>query len=315
MRYLQPLLFAALSLISTASVCATTEQTVVADGVVRRFLVHVPNSLAQPNGSNQAVPLLFAFHGGNGDGKGMQGLTGFNAIAEREAFIVIYPDGLGKGWNDGRSTRVSTAHRDKVNDLAFFDAMLEQVSKLHKIDAQRIYATGISNGAIFSHYLAANRADKIAAIAPVVGGIADPFHQQFNPSEPVAVAVFQGTDDELVPYKGGKIVGRGFQDRGSVISTDAAVALWRKANGCHDRFDKQQLPDRDTGDGTRVESTHWRGCNKGATVSLFRIDGGGHTWPGGPQYAPQSMIGRVSKDIDSQTVWNALKTHQKTANR
>jgi polyhydroxybutyrate depolymerase len=98
---------------------------------------------------------------------------------------------------------VAQAHRDRIDDVAFFDAMLAAVAKDYPIDEKRVYAMGISNGGMFSHYLAAHRADKLAAIAPVVGGIADPFHRKFMPAGPVSVLISQGTKDPIVPYDGG----------------------------------------------------------------------------------------------------------------
>ncbi len=175
----------------------------------REYLLYVPAALP----TDRSVPLVFVFHGGNGEAKGTMNLSRFNDIADRENFIAVYPQGVGRSWNDGRTTKVSQAHRDNVDDLAFFDAMLEAVSREFRVDSDRVFATGISNGGIFSHYLAANRAQHIAAIAPIVGGIAEPFDQKFKPTEPVAVLIIQGSDDPLVPYSGGKIAGGDGKDR------------------------------------------------------------------------------------------------------
>ncbi len=273
----------------------------------REYLLHVPAGLP----AEQSVPLVFVFHGGSGTAAGTLGLSRFNAVADREKFLVVYPQGIGRNWNDGRVTQDSQAHRDNVDDLAFCDALLTRLSGEHRIDARRVFATGISNGGIFSHYLAANRAEKIAAIAPIVGGIADPFHQRFQPAQPVSVLIIQGSDDPLVPYAGGKIAGGDGKDRGSVIATDATVKLWLQANGCGPDPEKSTLPDRDPKDGCRTEASLWKGGRDGSEVCLYRVDGGGHTWPGGAQYLPQRIIGRVTHDFDSQAIWDFFNRHPK----
>ena len=276
-------------------------------GLDRHFLLYTPASLPE----DQPVPVVFVFHGGNGEAKGTMNLSRFNAIAAMERFIVVYPQGVGKSWNDGRVTTVTQAHRDKVDDVAFFDAILERLTRDYRVDPRRVYVTGISNGGIFAHYLAAHRAGTIAAIAPVVGGIAEPFHKEFNPSHPVSVLMIQGTDDRFVPYDGGSVgIGRG-NDRGNVISTEGAAALWVRANGCQPEATEKVLPDRDPNDGCRVKAIIWSDGREGSEVWLYRVEGGGHTWPGGIQYLPKAIIGRVPHDINSQTIWDFFQAHPK----
>ncbi len=272
----------------------------------REFLVHVPANLG-----SSPVPLVFVFHGGNGQATGTMGLTGFSEVADKETFIVVYPQGIGRNWNDGRVTQVSEAHRDNVDDLAFFDALLAALTREYRVDTKRVYATGISNGAIFSHYLAANRAEKIAAIAPVVGGIATPFNKRFKPSQPVSVLMIQGTDDPLVPYNGGRIAGRERQDRGSIIGTDEAIRLWTRVNGCDSEPITKPLLDRDANDGCRSEEQRWTGGRGRTEVVLWKVQGGGHTWPSGPRYLPERLIGRVTRDFGSAEFWEFFESHPK----
>ena len=275
--------------------------------LTREYLLHVPADLPK----NTTVPLVFVFHGGNGQALGTMNLTKFNEVADREKFLVVYPQGIGRSWNDGRITQVSQAHRDNVDDLAFFDALLTEISKTHRVDAKRVFATGISNGGIFSHYLAENRAEKIAAIAPIVGGIAVPFNENFKPAQPVSVLIIQGANDPLVPYGGGKIAGGDRKDRGSVIATTETIKLWVAANGCAPSAAPSLLPDKDPKDECRTEVTQWKGGRGGSEVWLYRVQGGGHTWPGGLQYAPQFFIGKVTHDFGSGDIWEFFKAHPK----
>ncbi|HZZ27570.1 MAG TPA: PHB depolymerase family esterase [Pirellulales bacterium] len=287
----------------------TLEKTIAVDGRQRTYYLHVPPDLS----ADKPVPLVLVFHGGGGTALGMERyLSRFSKLADQEHFLVAYPEGIDKSWNDGRGDTSTAAARQNVDDLAFVMAMLAAIGQEHQIDPQRIYATGISNGAIFSNYLAANHADKIAAIAPVVGSIADPFYKQFKPSEPVSVFILQGTKDPLVPYNGG-LVGEGhLGDRCKVIATNETVKLWVQNNGCEPTAVEKSLPDVNPDDGCTIQQfTYGQGRN-GTEVVLYKIEGGGHTWPGGPQYFPKFLIGSVCRDIDgTQVIWDFFKAHPK----
>jgi polyhydroxybutyrate depolymerase len=271
----------------------------------RTFLLHVPPAL--PKG--KPVPLVLAFHGGGATGAGTERLTRFSDLADREGFLVAYPDGVGKNWYDGREMDATVAHKNKIDDVAFVNALIDAISKEHPVDPKRIYATGISNGGIFSHYLAANLPKRIAAIAPVVGGLADPFHQKFKPEKPVSVLIIQGKEDPLVPYDGGGVLGG---RRGKIVSTAAAVKKWVELNGCAGEPVVTKLPDRDPRDGCTVTRSTWAKGKDGTEVVLLAIDGGGHTWPSGPQYLPERTIGKVCRDFDgTEVIWEFFKSHPK----
>jgi polyhydroxybutyrate depolymerase len=275
------------------------------DGRQRTYLLHVPDGLHE----NEPVPLVFVFHGGGGTGSGMVSLTEFDKLSDREEFVVVFPDGVGNSWNDGRQNLASEAYLLNVDDVGFVDAMVETISLEFPVDQERIYATGISNGAIFSHFLAAQRASTFAAIAPVVGGLATPFNEQFNPDDNVSVIVIQGADDPLVPYDGGQIAGG---NRGAIIGTDDTVELWVQNDGCNNTPLIEELPNNDLNDGCLVTRYTWSNGRADSAVVLLRIEGGGHTWPGGAQYLPESIIGRVCKDFEaSEVIWSFFKEHRK----
>jgi polyhydroxybutyrate depolymerase len=310
-------LWSLLALLALVAACAQTvaarshkarsvEQKLRVDGLTRTFRIYIPADL--PTG--EAVPLVLVFHGGGGTAWGTERLTGFSVMADRGSFIVAYPEGVERSWNDGRATTVSRAHRDNIDDVHFITTMIDAISKEHRIDSKRIYATGISNGAIFSHYLAANLAARIAAIAPVVGGIAEPFDRRFDPAQPVSVLMFQGTDDPLVPFDGGEVA---WGKRGRIISTAATVKKWVERNGCAPTARTGTVPDNDPADGCRAEWSTWSSCRDGTEVTLYTLHGAGHTWPGGAQYLPQAFIGRVCRDIDAtEIIWNFFRRHAKS---
>lgn len=280
----------------------TVERQIKVGKSKREYRLHVPPNAATP------APLVIVFHGG-GTASQIERFTRFSELSDHAGFIVVYPQGIGKNWNDGRDIAKSKAHRDRVDDIGFIAAMLDEIGAAHPLDPKRIYAAGISNGAIFSHYLAANLSDRIAAIAPVVGGIADSFYKQFKPTDPVSVFILQGAADPLVPYAGGNIVAWG--KRGKIVSTAQTVNLWTAHDQCAHEPQVASLPDK-SGDGCRVKTSTWSKCRAGTEVTLYTFEGGGHTWPGGTQYLPESMVGKVCRDVDAtDAIWEFFQAHPK----
>jgi polyhydroxybutyrate depolymerase len=276
------------------------QRKLTVDGRDRVYHWYGPKELVR----GELAPLVLVFHGGGGDGLGVAKLTRFAELAERERFFVAFPDGWAKNWNDGREASRIRAQRDGINDIAFVSALIDTLTREHPVDTSRIFATGISNGAIFSHYLAGHLADRIAAIAPVVGGMADPYHLRFAPSAPVSVLVIQGTDDPLVPYYGGNIM----RNRGRIVSTDDTLQLWHEHNRCSTQPVNGTLPDLQPEDGCQIEWKRWTGCAAGTEVKLLRAVGGGHTWPGGKPYLPAMIVGKVCRDFDAtEVIWDFFK--------
>jgi polyhydroxybutyrate depolymerase len=281
----------------------TVEGTLETGGYLRTYQLHIPPKLDPL----KPLPLVFAFHGGGGTGLQMERFSGFSELSDKEGFIVCYPDGVQRNWFDGRVVDDSKAHRDKIDDAGFIDALIDVIAKKRPIDQKRIYATGISNGGFFSHYLGAKLSKRFAAIAPVVGGMAPIVAVDFKPEQPVSVLILQGTKDPMVPFDGGPLK----YNRGELVSTRTTVRKWVEHNGCKDAVD-EDLPDKDPEDGTKVKRVTYAGGRNGTEVVLYAIEGGGHTWPGGTQYLPQWMIGPVCKDIDAtQVIWDFFAKHPK----
>ncbi|HEY2798536.1 MAG TPA: PHB depolymerase family esterase [Thermoanaerobaculia bacterium] len=303
LRSLASALLVAAATAGPARLHASEPKTLAAGGRTRVYRLHVPHGLP----ADKPAALVLVFHGGRGEGATMERLVEFDALADREGFLVAYPDGVGKQWNDGREVAEFESFREKVDDVAFVSALIDAIAKDHRVDPRRIFATGISNGGIFSHFLAARLAGRIAAIAPVAGGIAEPFRASFQPERPVSVLMMNGTEDPLVPYHGGSVGGG---KHGRVLDTDEAARMWAAADGCAKDTRVETLPDADPHDGCRVRRSRWTGGREGTEVVLYTFERGGHTWPGGPQYLPRLMIGRVCHDVDAtRVIWEFFKAH------
>lgn len=281
----------------------TVEGALDIGGRIRTYELHIPNGLDP----QKPVPLVFVLHGGGGHGSQMERFSGFSAVSDQEGFVACYPDGVDRNWYDGRVCNASKAHREKIDDAAFIDALIDAIARKRPIDEKRIYATGISNGGFFSTWLGAKLSKRFAAIAPVVGGMAPTLAADFNPERPVSVLMIMGTDDPFVPFDGGTIK----HQRGETVSTRSAVQKWVAHDGCKEG-PTEDLPDKDPDDGTRVQKTTYTGGKDGTEVVLLTVRGGGHTWPGGVQYLPEFMVGRVCRDIDAnRVIWDFFAKHPK----
>ncbi|MEB4211553.1 PHB depolymerase family esterase [Mycobacterium sp. 94-17] len=255
-------------------------------GMDRTYLLHVP--------AGDPVGLVLSLHGGGGSGIAQRGLTGFNTVADAHNLLVVYPDGYDKSWADGRGA--SPADRRHINDVSFLVGLVNKLQDDYGIAAGHVFVTGMSNGGFMSNRLACDRADVFAAAAPVAGtlgaGVA------CAPSRPVSVLEVHGTADPLVPFKGGAVRGRGGVSH--AISVESMVSKWRLADGCRGEPATDVLPD--ARDGTVVRRYESTGCAANTEVVLYKVDRGGHTWPGGKQYLPAAVIGPTTRALDGSEV-------------
>lgn len=298
---------AALPLAVSAVRAQTVARVMRVGGLERHYLLYLPSRLAR----NGTAALVLVFHGRGSDGPRMEQLTGFSDLADRDRFAVVYPDGIDYSWNDGRVVPGSRAYRRRIDDVGFIAALIDTLTLELRLDPRRIFATGLSNGGSFAHYVGANLARRIAAIASVAGGLTAPFVHRFAPAAPVSVLVIQGTMDPLVRYDGGPVArGR----LGYEAGAERTAKAWEDADGIRAEAATGDLPDTDPTDRCRVRWQRWSGGRKRTEVWLYRLEGGGHTWPGGPQYLPRRVVGRVCRDFNATfAIWDFFSRHEKAA--
>jgi polyhydroxybutyrate depolymerase len=238
-------------------------------------------------------------------------IGGFNTLSDENKFIVVYPDGVEKNWNDGRKNTSDPAHEQDIDDVGFINALIENLTAEFNIDPDRVFVTGISNGAMMAYRLALELPEKIAAIAPVAGAIPEDILPEEPTMTPVSTCVISGTSDPLVPWDGG-IVGTRRNPRGIVISVPDSVMHMVKNNICNSTPETTLLPDKSPTDGTRVYHHRYGNGVNNTEVALYEIRKGGHTWPGGYQYLPRMIVGRTCQDIDAnEIIWEFFKNHPK----
>lgn len=307
-KLVRPLRAAATKLMD--SLDKVPRQSIISDGAKRTFIVHVPPSYS----GEQPIPLVLAFHGGYGSGSHMQKVTRFDELADREDFIVVYPDGLNRHWNDGRGDvrhgQQTREHRfSHADDIKFVRDLLDQFDHQYVIDKKRIYATGISNGGMFSYRVAAELSDKFAAVAPVAGCIGEALASNFAPAEPVSVLHIHGTADKYVPYQGGPLLGGRLP--GKVLPVRESVEMWVSADQCDTTPLTTELPASSDRDLCRVQVQAYKNGKSGTEVQLYRIEDGGHTWPN-MQMKSNFVLGNVCRDFDgSGQIWEFFRTHPK----
>jgi polyhydroxybutyrate depolymerase len=263
----------------------TGRRAIEVAGVRRSYLLHLPPS----HPPDEPMPLLLVFHGGGGTGSNIAEHTGLSPAATRRGYAVIYPDGVNGYWSDGRAARAG------ADDVGFVRLLLDSLRRELPFDSRRIFATGISNGAGMAFRLACDLPGTFAAIAPVAGGLPAELENRCSVAAPVSLLMFQGTLDRLMPYDGGDLS----LGRGRVLPVATTASLFARVNGCSDQPVIAAEPDTVT-DGTRVRRSTYPECRDARDVVLFTIEGGGHTWPGGPPVG--RSVGRVTRDLDATRV-------------
>jgi len=276
----------------------------------RRYLLHVPARLPA------RAPLVLVFHGGSEPPENMEKMSRFDELADREHFIVAYPAAVDKNWADGRGS--TPEEQEGIDDVGFVRAVIADIRKQHPLDDRRIFATGPSNGGIFSNRLGCEMADTFAAIGPVIGTMASNLAPNCKPSQPISVVGIQGLDDPLMPFAGGEEGGLHHLGRGGRIEGGRATQeLWARLNGCSGAPSSITML-RDADDGTRVVKRSWSRCRAGSEVAWYEIEGGGHRWP--PRQGERPAVERLarkafgvsSQNIDAtKTLWEFFKRHAK----
>ncbi|MCI4066486.1 hypothetical protein MRQ36_29585 [Micromonospora sp. R77] len=228
----------------------------------RTALVHVPAGYRL----GRQYPVLLVYHGHGGDAAGMATATGFSALADRAGFLSVYPQGLPDGPG-GPPMWASAGPVDHgIEELPATVSLLNVLGGGYCLDLSRVYATGVSNGGGMVNYLACRLADRVAAVAPVVGNMYVPKDGGCRPVRPVSVMDVHAVDDPVVAYQG---------DRDDPAWVLPPVAQWLSGWAVRDRCPG---PSTESAAGAREVVRRWTGCAAGTTVVGYRVTGG-HRWP------------------------------------
>ena len=241
----------------------------IVNGTTREYIIYVPENYT----GTSSLPLLLSFHGLTSNMEFNFNYTNFDQLAENENFIVVYPNGIDNSW---------TVNSSNNPDIDFIEALLDQLENDYKIESNRIYSTGMSNGGNFSFTLACELSNRIAAIASVTGLMLQVAIGDCIPTRPLAILHIHGTEDPIANYA--------FVQRG--------LNFWIEHNTTNMNPIVSNIPDIDTQDGSTVEKYEYINGENGVEVLHLKVIGGGHQWPG--------FQGNM--DINaSEEVWNFVK--------
>lgn len=275
----------------------TVEDSIFTGGVYRSYRLYIPAIYT----GTTARPLIINMHGYTSNATQQQLYSHFEPIADTANFLMVYPNGTYSGtsrfWNAGISPLA-------VNDISFLSNLIDSLKAYYNIDLNRVYSTGMSNGGFMSHTLACELSNRIAAIASVTGSI---FITQYgtncHPTRPVPVMQIHGTADATVPYLGNS----------TMQPIDSVVNYWVRKNNCNSVPTMSAVPNINVTDGCTADHFVYSAGTSGSTVEHYRINGGGHTWPGAPV-----TIGVTNQDFNaSKEIWrffNKYKLNIPTSN-
>ncbi len=265
-------------------------------GLSRAYLIHVPAGAAGP------LPVVLSLHGGGSHGAAQEHYSGLDRVADREGFLAVYPDGTGRlsrmlTWNAG--TCCGTAPLRGVDDVGFIRTLIDDLARRTPIDRTRIYATGMSNGAMMAYRLAAEAPALVAAIASVAGSMV---LARFHPTLPVSVMHIHSVDDPRALYAGG--LGPPFPMTATRVEhppVEVQLAKWIAHDGCPSTptIEKALVGRPGTADdGSTATKLSYTPCRIGASVVLWKLTGSGHVWPGSDTKL-EGILGRPTHLIDA----------------
>jgi len=281
------------------------EETISQGGMERTYTAYIPS------GELSSPALIIALHGAKGTGKTMREASAyqFDHLAEKVKCVVVYPDGYMNHWNDCRNTPTEETYVKNIDDVSFITSIIEACCRKWSADPKRVYAVGLSNGGHLCFRLATEVPRKLAGIAVIGANMPAPgFSKCTDPRPVMPLMIVNGTDDPINPFEGGTVRLLYVFSRGPVVSSKQTARLWLKPEDSSTHPIVKKYLDRDPGDETYIESLSW----PDSKVRLYIVYGGGHTIPGGAQYLPQFIVGRVNKDINcAEEAWKFFQSNRK----
>jgi polyhydroxybutyrate depolymerase len=285
-------------------------------GRVRDYRLHVPPAAA----AGRALPLVLNLHGATQNGQLEELQTGMDASADRDGYLVAYPDGTRiektltpdpvagdaqYGFNAGACC--GDPSTKKIDDVDFVLAVISDIAARTPVDLRRVYVTGMSNGGMMAYAMAAEASTHIAAIASVAGQVE---LASIHPKRPVPTLEFHSVDDPVARFEG--TAGAQPPDRYSVMD---GIDAWVRADGCDSTpHDGTPIVGTGTSAGLGATLVTYSGCRAGTKVELWRLSGSGHVWPGAPfNTGPRNTwildgVGRGTTLIDAnELMWQFFR--------
>jgi polyhydroxybutyrate depolymerase len=283
-RMFRSTLLLSIALLLSSGICLaqTTVQNLNFGGLTRSYRLYLPANYT----GTAAVPLVFNLHGYTSNAFQQEFYSAMNAVADTAGFIVCYPDGVNSSWNSG----FTAPYNGGVDDVGFISTLLDSLRANYNIDPARVYSCGMSNGGFMSYRLACDLESRIAAIASVTGSMTTLQLNNCQCTRPMPILEIHGTNDGTVSYG----------TSGLSMGIDSVLNYWRSQNACTAPPVYDTLPD--LVQETSTVTTQWySGCTDNVEVAHYKIENGGHTWPGAPFQIPGAV---TNMDINgSVEIW------------
>ena len=247
------------------------ERVIEHEGLERSFLIYVPTNI------KENAPLVVAIHGYTSSAKTLMGYSGINQVADKEGFLVAYPQGT-KDSRDNNFFNVGYEfHSDsKVNDVNFIREIVLNLTKDYKLNSKRVFATGMSNGGDMSYLLACTSSDLFTAVAPVAGVMMKDTLENCNPEKKIPIFEIHGTKDSISKFEGDM----NNEDKwGAYYDLPSTIEFWVNKHALNEK-ETIQLENKNTEDGTTITFERYWSDESQREVWFYIVNDGNHTWPG-----------------------------------
>lgn len=265
-------------------------QTIVYDGNIREYELYIPENYSNSN----EVPLLFNFHGGGGTAADQIYLSDMRSLADQNNFILVYPQAIADPTDNGSLNWIFKGDSDH-DDIYFVEALIDELSSQYSVDPKRVYACGYSLGGEFVYELLCRLNHKIASGVAVARTMGQYQYENCNPERPTPIMTILGTEDIESNYNG--VVYNGVT---YYISADDTHEYWASYNNADVNPLEIELPDDNNNDGSTVTKRTWGNGDGCVSIVEFRVNGGGHDWPG--------STGNMDISSDNE-IWNFVSRY------
>ncbi|WP_156935276.1 alpha/beta hydrolase family esterase [Pseudonocardia spinosispora] len=273
--------------VAAAPLPANRTVTLATPSGPRTAIVH------HPAGRPRNLPLVVVIHGAYGSAEQTKASFGWDSLADREGFVVAYPNGMNHFWNAGYCC--GAPHTKNIDDVAFLHQLRDRLIAQDGVDPKRVYAVGMSNGAMMTYAWACARPSDLAGIGPVAGALV----AQCDPAPAITVVAIHGTADRNVPINGG--VGPRSVSHYDYPSLASTLSPFVAADGCNPMPVNTDRPP--------VRFSTWT-CAGDRNVLLAVVNGMGHDWPGSrPADTVKRVLRQAPGPLDATTfLWTNLRS-------
>ena len=289
-----------------SSLLISEPRTTIHEGVEREYIVHVPDNF------NEDSPVVFVIHGFTGSAGQIMEYSGMNTIADREGFVVVYPQGT---KDSGGNTFFNVGyefHKDStVDDVSFIRDLFTLLSEEYSLKRKQGFATGMSNGGDMSYLLACTSADLFRAVAPVAGSLMSKTKDMCNTQSPVPIFEIHGTGDQITLFDGDMENDGGW---GAYYDLPSTISFFAEAYNL-DKTSTKMIAKKEEDSEYDIYFERYWSQSSNEEVWMYKIVEGRHVWPGFKINWWENPIfwyyfGSGNDDINaSEEVWRFFKRY------